>query len=204
MTITRTRWFVMGLVLLGAFIALGMFVAVHPTTLDSAIANALHGEYEQPLGKVVAWLTDLFGPIMPYAFALGLIVQGLRKRDPLYPKLLGVLALTGYTSTIVKPMFDRARPREYPDLSYPSGHVGSVASTGFVAVLLCVAVAPHLVKRIAALFVAATVLSAAFRIILGVHWFTDTVGAVLGVLSVGSLAAGALQPVPAEGVTSQE
>ncbi|WP_370943222.1 phosphatase PAP2 family protein [Amycolatopsis sp. cg5] len=204
MTITRTRWFVMGLVLLGAFVALGMFVAVHPTNLDSAIADALRGEYDRPLGKVVAWLTDLFGPIMPYAFALGLIVQGVRKRDPLYAKLLGVLAMAGYTATIAKPMFDRARPREYPDLSYPSGHVGSVASTGFVAVLLCVAVAPRLVKRIAALFAVATVLSAVFRIILGVHWFTDTVGAVVGVLGVGLLAAAAVRLLPGAGVTSQE
>jgi undecaprenyl-diphosphatase len=111
-------------------------------------------------------------------------------------RLTVVLLLCRLTSTVFKPVFVRTRPRDYPDLSYPSGHVVSVASTGFVAVLLCLWAAPRLARKVAVVFAVATVLSAASRIVLGVHWLTDTLGSVLGVAGIGLIAAVVLRVLP--------
>jgi undecaprenyl-diphosphatase len=103
------------------------------------------------------------------------------------------------TSIVFKPVFLRQRPREYPDLSYPSGHVVSVASAALVVVLLAAWLAPRLARKAAVVGAVITVLAAACRVVLGVHWVTDTVGAVLAVLGVGLVSASALRLLPVSG-----
>lgn len=67
--------------------------------------------------------------------------------------------------------------------------------------LLCVWLAPRLARWAIVVSASTTVLVAVTRMVLGVHWLTDTVGAVLGVLGVGLLTAAAVRllprPVPA-------
>jgi undecaprenyl-diphosphatase len=198
MTIPLKRWLVVGFALAAAFVALGLGVARQPLALDAHVASALHGVYTQPLGRVAEIGSDILGPVLPWVLGMALLALALRHRRHrgLCVRLAVVLLLCRLTSLAFKPVFVRERPRDYPDLSYPSGHVTSVASTGFVLVLLCAWLWPRLVGRVAATAAVATVLSAACRVVLGVHWVTDTIGAVLAVTGVGLLSACALRLLP--------
>lgn len=206
MTAAKLRWASSGVLLFAAFIGLGLWVADRPLPLDVTIADALRGEYARPFGHVVNVVTDVFGPAMTFVLGGGLVAGIYARRDHarLFIKLIVLLVLCRVTDGVFKPVFARERPRDYPDWSYPSGHVTSVASTGLVAVVLCVWLAPRLVRRVAAIAVAATVVSAACRVVLGVHWLTDTIGAVLAVTGVGLVTAAALGllPGPRDGVIS--
>ncbi|HEY3468294.1 MAG TPA: phosphatase PAP2 family protein [Amycolatopsis sp.] len=198
MTVPLKRWLVVGFALAAAFVALGLGVARHPLTLDSQVASALHGVYTQPLGKAAEIGSDVLGPVLPWILGVALVALALRQRQHtgLCVRLAVVLVLCRLTSLAFKPLFLRERPRDYPDLSYPSGHVTSVASTGFVLVLLCAWLWPRLVKRVALASAVAVVLSALCRVLLGVHWVSDTIGAVLAVTGVGLLSACALRLLP--------
>ncbi|WP_290060961.1 phosphatase PAP2 family protein [Amycolatopsis solani] len=198
MTIPLKRWLVVGLALTAAFVVLGLSVARQPLTLDSQVANALHDVYTQPLGRVAQLGSDVLGPVLPFVLGTALLALALRQRrhTGLCVRLAVVLVLCRLTSVVFKPVFLRERPRDYPDLSYPSGHVTAVASTGFVLVLLCAWLWPRLVRRVAVVAAVAVVLSAACRVVLGVHWVSDTIGAVLAVTGVGLLSACALRLLP--------
>jgi undecaprenyl-diphosphatase len=201
MTVPRIRWLVTGVVLLAAFLALGLAVDRQPLGLDQAVANVLRGQDSQPAGLVAGVVTNVLGPVLPFVLGAALIALVVRDRSrlPLCLKLAAVLVLCRLTSVVFKPVFLRQRPREYPDLSYPSGHVVSVASTALVVVLLAAWLAPRLARRAIVVGAVATVLAAVCRVVLGVHWVTDTVGAVLAVLGVGLVSASALRLLPVSG-----
>ncbi|HEV7975017.1 phosphatase PAP2 family protein [Amycolatopsis sp.] len=202
-TVPRVRWVVLGVVLCVGLLALGLLVARQPLSLDSAIANALQDQWQHPVGTVASIVSDLLGPVLPWVFGAILFVaaviawrRGDRGRAAVLVKITAVVLLCRLTSVVLKPVFGRARPRDYPDFSFPSGHVVSTASTGFGAVLLCLWLAPRLLRRVAVIAVLATTLCAASRVVFGVHWLSDTVGAVFGVLGIGILAAVALRLLP--------
>ncbi|MGA6166904.1 phosphatase PAP2 family protein [Amycolatopsis magusensis] len=199
----RVRWSLFGGVLLLAFTVLGLAVRDRPWGLDVALLWALHGEWLDAPGLVAGVLSNIFGPVLPVALGLAVTVAAVRAyrggdrvRASLLVRVTVVLVLCRLTSFVFKPLFERDRPREYPDLSYPSGHVVSVASTGFAAVLLCAWLAPRLLRRMTLLALAATAVAAACRVVLSVHWFTDTLGAVLAVGGVGLVSAVALRLLP--------
>ncbi|MBB4685176.1 phosphatase PAP2 family protein [Amycolatopsis jiangsuensis] len=198
MTVPRARWVVAGLVVFAAFLGLGLLVAHRPSQLDVEVANALRGQYQQTAGAVADVVTAVLGPVLPYVLGVVLVAVVLRDRTrlSLCLRLAVVLVLCRLTSLAFKPLFQRRRPRAYPDLSYPSGHVVSVAATGLVVVLLCGWLLPRLVRWAVLAAAGATVLAAACRIVLGVHWLTDTAGAVLAVLGVGLVSATALRLLP--------
>ena len=135
MTVQVRRWLVVGVVLSAAFVLLGLSVARQPLALDVAVADALRGVYAQPLGRVAQAGSDVLGPVLPFVLGTALVALALRRRERvgLCVRLAAVLVLCRLTSLVFKPVFLRRRPRDYPDLSYPSGHVTSVASTGFVS-----------------------------------------------------------------------
>jgi undecaprenyl-diphosphatase len=196
------RWAVTAVVLLGGFFVLGLLTSRQPLALDSAIAGGLSGQWQQPAGSVATVVSDALGPVLPVVFGCVLLILAAiswrqdRARTWVLLRVTLVVVLCRLTSTVFKPVFDRARPRQYADLSYPSGHVVSTASTGFAAVLLCLWLAPRLLRRVAVISVVATVLCAASRLVLGVHWLTDTIGSVLAVLGVGILVALAARLLP--------
>ncbi|RJQ88077.1 phosphatase PAP2 family protein [Amycolatopsis panacis] len=198
MTVPRVRWAVTGVVLFAAFLGLGLLVARRPLSLDTEVANALRGQDSRPAGAVAEVITTVLGPVLPYVLGVVLIAVALRDRTRWSGCLrLGVvLVVCRLTSLAFKPVFERQRPRAYPDLSYPSGHVVSVAATGLVVVLLCGWLWPRQMRWAATAAVVATVLAAACRVVLGVHWVTDTVGAVLAVLGAGLVSASALRLLP--------
>ncbi|HWD02571.1 MAG TPA: phosphatase PAP2 family protein [Amycolatopsis sp.] len=197
----RLRWVVTGILLFAAFVVLGVLVARQPPPFDLEVATALRGEDTQPAGQVAGVLTDVFGPVLPWV--LGAVLAGFALRDRsrlwLYVRLAAVLVVCRLTSPVFKPLFHRQRPRVYPDLSYPSGHVVSVAATALVVVLLCGCLARRFVPLATSVGLAATALTAACRVVLGVHWVTDAVGAGLAVLGVGLVSATALRILPFPG-----
>jgi membrane-associated phospholipid phosphatase len=198
-----SRWWWPGGVLCGLFVALGLAVTAHPLAVDLSVAGALQGLWRGELGRVTAVVSDTIGIVLPAVFALTLLVaaalcwyRGLRRERDTVLRVLPVLLLSRLTSAIGKPLFLRVRPRAYPEFSYPSGHVVAMTSTGLAAVLLCVWLAPGLTRWVAAASAALTVLVAVTRLVLGVHWLTDTIGGVLGALGVGLVSAAAVRLVP--------
>ncbi|MBK1786190.1 phosphatase PAP2 family protein [Prauserella cavernicola] len=196
------RSLVLGTLLLAAFLVLGVFVSDRPRGLDALLGDALHDTWTGPAGVVAEVVSAVLGPVLPVvlALALGIAALVLWRRDDqrawIVVRVLTLLVLCRATSWLAKPVFGRERPRDYPDFSYPSGHVVSVASTAVAVVVLCVLLAPHLVALVTRVAVVATVLCAASRVVLDVHWVTDTVGAVLAVGGVALLSGVALRLLP--------
>lgn len=195
----------LGGLLLVAFVVLGILTGERPTETDARVESRLDGVWQRAAGQIAAVISVPLGPVLPAFAALLMIVAMVRAhrrgdsgRATLLFKLLVVGGLTRLVSAL-KPVFDRERPRLYPDLSYPSGHVTSVACTGFVLVLLAWWLARHRTRLVAMLSVLAVLICAAARLVLGVHWLTDTLGAVLGVTGIGLLAATALGLIPLRG-----
>lgn len=195
-------WYLLGTLFFMAFVALGVVVADSQAAVDLAVRDLVGARWEGDLGTAAAVLSAVLGPTLPVLLGVALLGWTAVLRwhsDPRAGVTFRILLLLGacrLTSVLAKPVFGRQRPREYNDLSYPSGHVASVAATGFAAVLLCVWFAPRLVSAVRRVAVAATLLACGARIAYGVHWVTDTVGSVLGVIGVGFLAAPALRLLP--------
>lgn len=148
-------------------------------------------------------VSNVLGIALPSMAAIALVLatvlrlyRGYRRDAFVLARILLVFGLCRLTSVLGKPLFVRARPRSYPEFSYPSGHVTAIASTGVAAVLLCVWFAPRLTRWAALASGLATVVVAATRLVLGVHWLTDTVGAALAVLGVGFVTAGVARLLP--------
>ncbi|GAA4658368.1 MULTISPECIES: phosphatase PAP2 family protein [Amycolatopsis] len=192
-----------GLGFLGLFVALGIAVARHPLAVDLAVTGAFQGWWRGPVGTATSVVSNLVGLVLPAAVMLGVLVgvvlawyRGLRAEAWVAARVLVVFGVARLTSWVGKPIFLRERPREYAEFSYPSGHVVAIASAGFAVVLLCRWLAPALTRLALVVSAVATVLVALTRLVLGVHWLSDTVGAVLGVLGIGLLVAGVLRLLP--------
>ncbi|WAL67251.1 phosphatase PAP2 family protein [Amycolatopsis cynarae] len=192
-----------GTVCLGLFFALGMTVAGHPAAVDMAVASAFQGWWRATPGRISQVLSDLLGIVVPSVAAIALVLalflrlyRGYRRDASLLARIALVFGLCRLTSVLGKPLFVRARPRSYPEFAYPSGHVVAIAGTGVAAVLLCVWFAPRLTRWAVLAFGLATVVVAVTRLVLGVHWLTDTVGSVLAVLGIGLAAASVVRLLP--------
>ncbi|MDQ0379850.1 phosphatase PAP2 family protein [Amycolatopsis thermophila] len=204
-----SRWLSIGGVFTILFLGLGVVVSGPPSAVDLTVAGWVQGWWRGTPGRVAQVVSDAFGPVVPAVFAIALAVgivvcwrRGLRFQAGVSLRVLAVLAATRLVSVVFKPLFVRDRPRAYPEFSYPSGHVVSICGTGLAATLLCVWLAPRLTRWVVVCFSVATVLCAASRVVLGVHWLSDTVGAVLGVLGVGILTAWAVRLLPPQIVPS--
>ncbi|MBC6450850.1 phosphatase PAP2 family protein [Actinokineospora xionganensis] len=187
----------LGSALLIAFVLLGLVVSGPVPEVDRFVADTAGDGLG--LRGVASVVTVVLGPILPAVVVVGLLVAAalVRPRAGLLLRAALLLAACRAVS-LVKPVFERARPTtDYPDFSFPSGHVVSVASVGFTAVVLCAWLARERVRMAVLVSVAAVVLAALCRVILDVHWLTDLVGATLGVLGVGLLTAVALRLLPA-------
>lgn len=197
------RWLGTGVGCLGLFIALGIAVAKQPLAVDLTVMGAFQGWWRGTVGTVTTVVSDALGVVVPAGAMIGMLVgailawyRGLRREAWIALRVLVVFGLARLTSWLAKPIFLRQRPRAYAEFSYPSGHVVAIASTGLAVVLLCRWLVPAMTRWAAVAFGLATVVVALTRLILGVHWLSDTVGAVLGVLGIGLLAAAALRLLP--------
>ncbi|PPK61083.1 phosphatase PAP2 family protein [Actinokineospora auranticolor] len=191
----------LGVILLAAFLMLGRAVSDAAPGIDQAVAGTLGADWHGAPGDIAYAGSLVLGPVLPAVAALVLIAWALLQRSRpgrmgLLLRCVLLLAVCRAVS-LVKPFFERARPRDYPDFSFPSGHVVSVASVGFTAVVLCAWLARERVKLVVFCASVAVVLAAVCRVVLDVHWLTDVFGATLGVVGAGLLTAAALRLLPA-------
>jgi len=194
----------LGVLLLAGFIVLGVLVGARPLPWDFDVRDAFVGEHQGPLGPAVTVVSDILGPVLPALLGVSLLVAALlchrrgdRARASVLLRITAVLVLCRLTSFVFKPLFDRDRPRIYPDLSYPSGHVVSVATFSVGVLLLCAWFTAGLLRWAVPAVMLLTVAAAALRLVLGVHWLTDTIGAALAVTGVGLVTSAAFGLLPA-------
>lgn len=191
-----------GTLLLASFILLGLLAASGPIGPDAAIADALYGDWRRPVGEAATVVSVLLGPataVVAGVLLLALAAVAYRRNERWLLSVLLRCVVMGVACrlvSVVKPVFHRSRPRVYPEYSFPSGHVVSVAATAFVAILLCLWLVKRLLSLAIAVGVLAVLVTASARVVLDVHWASDTLGAVLGVLGVGLLASVALGLLP--------
>lgn len=192
-----------GALLLIAFLVLGVTVSDTTPTVDRFVADSLGDGWQATTGDVAFVVSAVLGPVLPVLLGLGLLAGAAlahRRGDPVRRGLLlraTVLLAVCRAVSLVKPLFGRDRPREYPDFSFPSGHVVSVASVGFTVVVLTAWLAARRVRAVLWWSVVAVAVAALCRMVLDVHWLTDVLGATLGVVGLGLLTAIGLRLLPA-------
>jgi membrane-associated phospholipid phosphatase len=199
----RPTWLLAaGALLVAAFLLLGVAVSGAPGWLDVTVANALGGGWQATPGRVAYYVGLVLGPALPFAFSaflIGMMIISWRRARPATAWLLArCFALMWLCRTVsgVKVLYDRERPRPYPGYSYPSGHVTSVTCVAVGAVVVCLWLVPKLVRWVVAVSAVAVLVTMLSRVVLDVHWCTDVVGAVLGVVGVGLVAGVGLRVLP--------
>ncbi|GAA3876701.1 phosphatase PAP2 family protein [Saccharothrix violaceirubra] len=184
----------LGVLFVLASVGLGVLVRHDVPVLD----RDLH-EVALTLGPAVTRTAEVISLVLsPGLATITLVALGSRAllaRDSLLVRASVLFGLC-WTTVLARDLYRRIRPIEYDLYSYPSGHVTAVATMGFVGVLLTAHLARDHVRTAIVLAVTAIVLTAASRVVVQYHWFTDTVGAVLGVMGVGLLGAHALRLTP--------
>jgi membrane-associated phospholipid phosphatase len=190
-----------GVGLVAAFLLLGLWVRDTTPWIDTDVADAVGDTYFND--RTVLVLTDILGPVFAIVAAVliaaAAIVMWIKDRNWEAGVLIRclVVLLACRTLSFFKEVFTRLRPREYPEYAFPSGHTTSVACVAFTAVLIAAWFSRRALPWVIALAAAVTVVAAACRVMLGVHWLTDVVGAVVGVTGVGLVVAVVLRLLPA-------
>jgi membrane-associated phospholipid phosphatase len=190
-----------GIALIAAFLLLGLWVRDTVPWIDTQVADAVGTTYVND--QTVQVFTDILGPVLSIVAAVliaaGVILMWVKDRNweaGVLARCLVVL-LACRTLSFFKDVFTRLRPRQYPEYAFPSGHTVSVACVAFTGVLLCAWFARRALPWVIGLAVAVTVVAAALRVMLAVHWLTDVVGSVVGVTGVGLVVAVVLRLLPA-------
>jgi undecaprenyl-diphosphatase len=191
-----------GVVLALASMVLGFTVRHEPPGLDQGLhqaAVALGPEFAQSAAVV----SFVLSPGLATIALLSLGLRALLAKDPLLAKSAVLLAAC-WSTLFARHVYQRVRPIEFPKWAYPSGHVTAVTSVAFTGVVLCAWLARRHLRLAVALACTAVLVTAASRVVLEMHWFTDTVGAVLGVVGVGLVVSRALGLVPVGVVSRRE
>ncbi|WP_415977499.1 phosphatase PAP2 family protein [Rhodococcus sp. 077-4] len=202
---TRSRNRATALTGAGSVLALTILaVSVHNdgwlTAVDGPVTGWFVGHRTPTLDSVAIAITNAGGP--PETAAAGLLIAALlvwrTKRYAPALVLLGTVVAASIACTVLKYVVGRDRPPvalhlvAETDHSFPSGHVTGTASLLLMtALVLGARTSPALRWAMVAAAVAFTMLVAATRLYLGVHWLSDVAaGFVLATLAavVGSYA----------------
>jgi undecaprenyl-diphosphatase len=190
-----------GVALVAVFLLLGYWVRDTVPWIDTDVSNAVGTKWQND--QTIGVLTNILGPTLPIVVAVVLagltVLAWIRDQNYAAGVLLRclVLLLACRAVSLFKDVFMRARPRVYSDYAYPSGHTVSVACVAFTGVVLCAWFARHALPWVIGLAVLLVAAAAAFRIMLGVHWFTDVLGSAIGVTGFGLVVAVLLGLLPA-------
>lgn len=191
---------VLGIGLAGiiAMVALGVVVRDSPSPLD---AWALHNAHVEP-GFPVSGPAEALSAVGVLVAAAVLIPVSLAAwrnsavRHDLwrYPVLL--VAGTGVAA--MQQLFQRAGPPVVAqDWTYPSGHATLSTAIAFTTIVLSRRTAPLWTRVVVTVEVLAIASTMTGRVAMGEHYATDVLGAIVGVLGVGLVAATVLGLLPA-------
>ncbi|MFI9006372.1 phosphatase PAP2 family protein [Actinosynnema sp. NPDC053489] len=193
---------VVGVALALASVVLGLTVRHRPPGVDEWLR---HGAVELAPGFVGAATAVSFvlSPGLATIALASLALRAFLAKDLLLARGAVLLAVC-WSTVFARYFYQRVRPIEFAKWAYPSGHVTAVTAVAFTGVVLCAWLSRRHLRSAVVLACAAVVLTAASRVVLEMHWFTDTVGAVLGVVGVGLLVSSALRLLPAGVVSRRE
>ncbi|GAA1301253.1 phosphatase PAP2 family protein [Saccharothrix xinjiangensis] len=183
-----------GLVLALASLVLGLSVHREVPALDRDLHLAAT-ELGPDFTHAATAISFVLSPGLATITLTSLALRALLARDALVLRAAVLLAVS-WCTILARYGYQRVRPIEYPQWAYPSGHVTAVTAVALTGVLLVGQLAREHLRHAIALAATAVALTAASRVVLEMHWFTDTVGAVLAVLGVGLVAARALRLMP--------
>jgi len=180
------------------FLALTLVVSVHPTIAgDHAIGERLLAQPDTirwDLAVIVSFLAS--GPIVALTGAIAALWTVWRMRRPAAAvAILAAPLLAAVIEVATKSLVGRARPVT-ASLSgesgngYPSGHVSGFAALAVALLVVWVLDRPATTsaeRRVAVLLVGVMIAVVAWsRVALGAHYATDTVGAALLGISIGT------------------
>jgi PAP2 superfamily len=182
----------------GAMVALGAFVRHRVPAVDGWTMKHMSADPSGALSIVATGASEGLRIATVLALASGITVLWRRQRRPRSAHLLKYVALfaIGFATSASKAIFQRPQPTAPEDWSFPSAHVGIVTSAVFAGVVLCHVFAPQWRRLALGVGSGAVVLTALTRMVLGEHYLTDIVGAVVGTVGVSLLAATALRILP--------
>ncbi|WP_447006316.1 phosphatase PAP2 family protein [Saccharothrix isguenensis] len=183
-----------GVVLALASVVLGFTVRREVPAVDRELHQAAL-DLGPTFVDAAAVVSLVLSPGLATIALLSLVLRALLSRDPL-PAKGAVLLAACWSTLLARHAYQRVRPVDFPKWAYPSGHVTAVTSVAFTGVVLCGWLARRYFKLAIALACTAVLITAASRVVLEMHWFTDTVGAILGVVGVGLVVAHALRLLP--------
>ncbi|GAA2675427.1 MULTISPECIES: phosphatase PAP2 family protein [Actinosynnema] len=187
--------FALGALLLGCSVLLGLLVRGAPAPgVDVALHDAA---LELGSGVVLpaTVISLLLSPGLAAVALVSLAARAVIARDPLVARWAVLLAVCWMT-VWARYGYRRIRPIDYPQWSYPSGHVTAVTAVAFTASVVCASLARRYLRLVVAGGALAVVLTALSRVVLEMHWFTDTVGAVLATTGAGLLCCAVLRLPP--------
>ncbi|XVS66030.1 phosphatase PAP2 family protein [Actinosynnema sp. CA-299493] len=191
-----------GLVLALASMVLGVTVRHEPPALDEGLRQDAV-ELGAGFAHASTVVSFVLSPGLATIALVSLALRAFLAKDLLLARCAVLLAVC-WSTVLARYWYQRVRPIEFPKWAYPSGHVTAVTAVAFTAVVLCAWLARRHLRLAVVSGCAAVVLTAASRVVLEMHWFTDTVGAVLAVVGVGLIVSRALGLVPVGVVSTRE
>lgn len=184
----RSRYLWAGLAFLAGFITLGIAVHSKPTAVDLTIAQFFASHRTQAEIRIANIASSVTAPFVVGLVAIGLLAVWNYRRQRWSTQdfiPLALIAASGIATTLAKSIFNRLRPGMNFSTIYnaqpgfPSSHTVFIAAAGSSFLFIFAKRRPLMVSAI----VVATVFMGLDRLVLGVHWFTDLIGAAL--LSLG-------------------
>ncbi|QFZ17394.1 phosphatase PAP2 family protein [Saccharothrix syringae] len=191
-----------GVALALASLVLGLSVHREVPGIDREL-HLVATELDPNVTHAAAVVSFVLSPGLATIALLSLALRALLAKDALLLRAAVLLGVS-WCTVLARYGYRRVRPVEHPQWSYPSGHVTAVTAVAFTGVVLVGRLAHRYLRHAIALAATAVVLIAAGRVALEVHWFTDTVGAVLATTGVGLVAAHALRLLPLGVVSRRE